>query len=122
MSGTYDAIVLGVGGFGAGALYHLARRGARVLGIEQFGVAHDRGSSHGRSRIIRKAYFEHPDYVPLLHRAYALWADLEAAAGRTLFHRTGLLLAGPPDGVVIPGVRRAAEAHGLDIETVGGGE
>ena len=69
MSETYDCIVLGVGGFGSGTLYHLARRGVRVLGIERFGVAHDRGSSHGETRIIRKAYFEHPDYVPLLQRA-----------------------------------------------------
>ena len=81
MTQTYDTIVLGVGGFGSGALYHLARRGSRVLGIEQFGIAHDRGSSHGQTRIIRKAYFEHPDYVPLLHRAYELWHELEREAG-----------------------------------------
>jgi sarcosine oxidase len=65
MSETYDCIVLGVGGFGSAALDHLARRGVRALGLDQFGVAHDRGSSHGETRIIRKAYFEHPDYVPL---------------------------------------------------------
>src|SRR5262245_17330109 len=82
MQMTYDVIVLGVGGFGSGALFHLARRGARVLGIEQFGVAHDRGSSHGQTRIIRKAYFEHPDYVPLLERAYELWRELEQESGR----------------------------------------
>src|SRR5262245_53195794 len=112
---SFDVIVIGVGGMGSAALYHLARRGRRVLGLERFGLAHDRGSSHGRSRIIRKAYFEHPDYVPLLHRAYGLWAELEAASGRRLFHKTGLLLVGPGDGVVIPGVRRAAAAHRLDI-------
>src|SRR5438128_2237939 len=98
MMRSYDTIVVGVGGMGSAALYHLARRGQRVLGLDRFGLAHDRGSSHGRSRIIRKAYFEHPDYVPLLHHAYELWAELEGAAGRTLFHRTGLLLAGPANG------------------------
>jgi len=77
MTATADVIVLGVGGFGSAALLHLARRGLRVLGLEQFGVPHDRGSSHGDSRIIRKAYFEHPDYVPLLERAYVLWRELE---------------------------------------------
>ena len=69
MSETYDCIVLGVGGFGSGVFYHLAKHGVRVLGIEQFGIAHDRGSSHGETRIIRKAYFEHPNYVPLAIRA-----------------------------------------------------
>ncbi|MEX0703311.1 MAG: N-methyl-L-tryptophan oxidase [Planctomycetales bacterium] len=116
MAARFDSIVIGVGGFGSGAFYHLARRGARVLGIERFGVAHDRGSSHGETRVIRKAYFEHPDYVPLLHRAYDLWAELEAESGRTLFHQCGLLLAGPPDGVTIQGAKFAAEKYGLDIE------
>lgn len=116
---TYDVIVLGVGGMGSAALYHLARRGVRTLGIEQFGIAHDRGSSHGGTRICRKAYFEHPDYVPLLHRAYELWDELEAAAGRELFRRAGLLLAGPADGQIIRGVRRSAVEHGLAVQEVG---
>src|ERR671939_437340 len=68
---AYDVIVVGVGGMGSAAVAHLARRGVRVLGLEQYGIPHDRGSSHGLSRIIRLAYFEHPAYVPLLHRAYA---------------------------------------------------
>ena len=76
----YDAIVLGVGGVGSAALFHLAARGARVLGLDRFPPGHDRGSSHGRNRIIRQAYFEHPDYVPLLVRAYQLWDELERAA------------------------------------------
>jgi len=115
---AYDAIVIGVGGMGSAALYHLARRGVKVLGLEQFDIAHDRGSSHGESRLIRKAYFEHPDYVPLVRRSYELWAELEAAAGRKLFHRSGLLLAGPRDGAVVSGVRRAAAAHALDIQAI----
>lgn len=119
---TFDAIVVGVGGMGSAALWHLARRGHRVLGVDRFGVSHDRGSSHGQTRLIRKAYFEHPAYVPLLHRAYELWRELESAAGRPLYARTGLLLLGRPDGTVIPGVKRSAAEHGLDIRDVPGAE
>ena len=115
---SYDAIVLGVGGMGSAALWHLARRGCRVLGIEQFGLAHDRGSSHGGSRLIRRAYFEHPDYVPLVSRAYILWRELEEACAKKLFHHTGLFLAGHQPGVLIDGVLQAANAHDLAIETV----
>src|SRR3954471_7519845 len=115
---AYDCIVLGVGGFGSAAIYHASRRGARTLGLEQFTAVHDRGSSHGESRIIRRAYFEHPDYVPLVNAAYVLWAELEKAAGRTLYTRTGLLLSGRPDGSVIRGTRRAGREHRLDISEV----
>jgi len=112
---TYDCIVLGVGGFGSAAAYHASHRGAKVLGLEQFGPVHDRGSSHGESRIIRRAYFEHPDYVPLVDAAYRMWTELEEVAGLTLFTRSGLLLSGPASGDVISGTRRAASAHRLDI-------
>lgn len=115
---TYDVIVLGAGGIGSAALSALARRGARVLGIERFGPAHDRGSSHGRTRMIRQAYFEHPDYVPLVLRSYELWHELEARRGEQLFFETGLLEVGPPDGVVVPGVIRSARQHQLEIEEV----
>jgi sarcosine oxidase len=115
---TFDAVVLGVGGMGSAALYHLAARGMRVLGLEQFRVGHDRGSSHGETRIIRKAYFEHPAYVPLLVRAYTLWTDFEKETGRRFFYRTGLLETGPADGMLIRGVRRSAELHGLALEEV----
>lgn len=114
----YDCIVLGMGGFGSGALYHLARRGARVLAIEQFQPAHGRGSSHGETRIIRQAYFEHPDYVPLLRRSYDLWRELESETGRRLMHLCGLMLAGPPDGEAISGAKLAAKLHELEIESV----
>ncbi len=114
----YDVIVLGVGGFGSAACYHLARRGVRVLGLEQFPLMHDRGSSHGETRIIRMAYFEHPDYVPLLRRAYQLWAELEASAATTLFRKTRLLISGPADGEAIPGALCAAREHHLDIESL----
>lgn len=111
----YDTIVLGVGGMGSAACFELARRGQRVLGLEQFSLVHDRGSSHGESRIIRKAYFEHPGYVPLLHRAYERWHALEQATGRELFSETGLVLSGPPDGETIQGARHSANLHGLEL-------
>jgi sarcosine oxidase len=72
----YDTIVLGLGGMGSAAAFHVARRGKRVVGLEQFTLAHDRGSSHGRSRVTRQAYFENPAYVPLLGRANELWTRL----------------------------------------------
>jgi monomeric sarcosine oxidase len=112
----YDVIVLGVGGIGSAALYYLAQRGAKVLGIERFTPPHDRGSSHGETRIIRKAYFEHPDYVPLLHRAYELWRDLEAQTGKRLYQPVGLLEVGPPQGTLIPGVLQSAQTHNLELD------
>ena len=114
----WDVIVIGLGGVGSAAALHLASRGLRVLGIDQFAPAHDLGSSHGQTRVIRQAYFEHPDYVPLLKRAYELWDELERDARQQLFFRTGLLEVGPPDGVVIPGVLESAQRHGLEIETM----
>ena len=113
---TYDAIVLGAGGVGSAAMWQLARRGLRVLGIDRFAPPHDRGSTHGQTRIIRQAYFEHPDYVPLLLESYRLWEELEQQTGSTLKLETGLLEAGPADGVVVPGVLAAAAQHRLDVE------
>jgi sarcosine oxidase len=113
---TYDVIVLGVGGVGSAALAHAAARGARVLGIERFSPGHDRGSSHGHTRLIRQAYFEHPDYVPLVQRAFELWRQLEERSGRSLYRETGLLQVGPATGEVIAGVRESARRHSLAIE------
>src|SRR6187549_3207063 len=113
---SYDVIVLGTGGVGSAAAYHAARRGAKVLGIDQFPGGHDRGSSHGETRIIRQAYFEHPDYVPLLLRAYELWAELEELSGEQLFHQVGLLQVGPRDGAVVSGVLASARQHRLIVE------
>lgn len=115
---TYDCIVIGIGGIGSAALYQLARRGANVLGIDQYPVAHDKGSSHGQTRAIRLVYFEHPDYVPLLKRAYRLWDELDQATTGTLFHQTGILQAGPLNGEVLSGLLAAAEAHNLPMETL----
>lgn len=117
-SQSFDCIVLGTGGVGSAALYHLARRGVRVLGLDRFAPGHDRGSSHGQTRVIRLAYFEHPDYVPLLRRAFELWHELEAQRGEQLYVRTGIIEMGPPDGEVLPGVLRAARQHDLAVDTL----
>lgn len=115
---SFDVIVAGVGSMGAAACFHLARQGVRVLGLEQFEVGHQQGSHHGHSRMIRQSYYEHPDYVPLLRRAYALWDELEELeiGEERFFHRTGGLYMGPLDGSIVPGARRAAEEHGLPHE------
>ena len=113
---SYDAIILGTGGVGSAAAYHLARRGAKVLGLDRFPAGHDRGSSHGETRIIRQAYFEHPDYVPLLLRAYELWRELEQVSGAELLKQVGLLQIGPPGGGVVRGVLASAQQHGLPVE------
>jgi sarcosine oxidase len=118
----FDAIVLGLGGMGSAALHHLAKRGARVLGLERFELGHARGSSHGETRLIRRAYFEHPSYVPLLDRSYALWSELEAESGARLFERVGLVLVGEPDHPVMRGVELTRATHSLAIERVDGAE
>lgn len=118
LTGTFDVIVIGVGAMGSSACYHLARRGVRVLGLEQFDIPHDRGSSHGGSRLIRLCYAEHPDYVPLLQRAYQLWDELEQASGRTLLYKTGGLYMGPADGELVAGTLRAAQLHRLPHQVV----
>lgn len=118
MRTTFDVIVLGLGGFGSAALAHVARRGCRVLGIERFSIAHDRGSSHGETRIIRKAYFEHPDYVPLLIRAYELWRELEKASERSLYVESGLVLGGAPQGETIRGALKSARQHHVQVEEI----
>lgn len=119
---TYDCVVLGTGGVGSAALYHLAQRGARVLGIDRFAPGHDRGSSHGETRVIRLAYFEHPDYVPLLQRAYTLWEAMAQARPESLYVQTGILEMGPEDGEIVPGVLDAARLHHLEVETLSGAE
>src|SRR5688500_11608723 len=97
MSESFDVIIIGCGAMGAAACHHVARRGARVLAIEQFEVGHSNGSSHGYSRVIRQAYFEHPDYVPLLLRTYELFGELERRCGSQLLLRCGALYGGRPD-------------------------
>jgi len=115
---SYDAIVIGLGAMGSATLYHLARNGVSVLGIEQFGPVHALGSSHGDSRIIRETYFEHPLYVPLVQRAHELWRELEEMNGAALLKITGGLMIGPPDGMVVAGTLRSVREHGLPHEVL----
>lgn len=117
MQKSFDAIVLGLGAMGSAAAYALASRGARTLGIEQFTAPHDHGSSHGGSRMIRQAYFESPDYIPLVLRAYELWRQLESDSGARLLHITGGLTLGAPGGVLVPRTAAAAREHSIPFET-----
>jgi sarcosine oxidase len=112
----FDAVVCGLGVTGSAALRELALRGLRVLGIERFVPGHNRGSSHGATRIIRLAYFEHPSYVPLLRRAYELWREIEKRSGQALINITGIAEIGPPEGPLIKGVLASVGAHALRHE------
>ena len=118
MTKHYEVIVLGIGAMGSATLYHLAKRGLRALGIEQFDIPHQMGSSHGLTRIIRLAYYEDPSYVPLLRRAYQLWDELEAQSGERLFYRTGSIDMGPEDSEVFAGSRQSCLEHGLEHEAL----
>jgi len=111
-----DVIIVGVGGMGASAAYHLSRRGVKVIGLEKYQAAHDQGSSHGETRMIRKAYFEHADYVPLLNRAYQLWQELSQNAGRTLYHETGIFYSLLPNGEIAKGIQSSAKLHNLPLQ------
>ncbi|MDQ3378565.1 MAG: N-methyl-L-tryptophan oxidase [Actinomycetota bacterium] len=112
----YDVIVAGLGGMGSAAAYHLADRGKKVLGLERHTPAHDQGSSHGQSRIVRQAYFEGAEYVPLLLRAYELWERLEKDSGREILTLTGGLMVGSADSRLVAGSQASAEQHGLGHE------
>jgi sarcosine oxidase len=113
----YDAIVIGLGIHGSSALAHLAESfsdDGKLLGIEQYGPGtHAFGSSHGKSRIIRKAYFEDPSYVPLLSRAFQLWRELETEIDQELLIQCGGLMIGDPDSEVIRGTLHSVETHQL---------
>ena len=117
-TGPIDVIVAGLGAHGSSAAYRLAARGASVLGFDRFARGHTLGSSGGLSRIIRLSYYEHPDYVPLLRRAWTLWRELEAESGETLLTETGGLYAGEPDGELVGGALRSARTHQLDHEVL----
>ncbi|TFV59504.1 N-methyl-L-tryptophan oxidase [Mycobacterium sp. PS03-16] len=117
-----DVIVIGLGGMGSAAAYHLAARGQRVLGLDRFTPAHDKGSSHGGSRIIRQSYFEDPAYVPLLLRAYELWDQLAADAAREVYRMTGGLFIGPPDCLTVAGSLRASREWDLPHEVLDAAE
>ena len=116
MSERWDVIVTGLGAMGSAAVRELSRRGLRVLGLDRYAPPHAHGSTHGRTRITREAYFEHPAYVPLVQRATALWTTLAQETGARLLTRTGGLMIGPEDGILVRGARTSAEAHGLPYE------
>ena len=118
MQRVWDVIVIGLGAMGSASLWQCARRGVRALGIEQFPIAHAQGSSHGGSRIVRTAYFEHPDYVPLLRRAAAGWRELELASQTRLINTCGVLYGGLARSDVIAGVRDSALRHGIQLESI----
>lgn len=119
---VYDTIVIGVGGMGSATCYQLARRGQRVLGLERFDIPHTRGSSHGYTRIIRLAYYEHPTYVRLLKRAYELWDEIEREAGEKLLHITGSIDAGSENSEVFQGALHSALEFDLAHEVLTGAE
>jgi sarcosine oxidase len=110
---SFDVAIVGLGAMGSAAAWHLAERGVRVLGLDRHTPPHHYGSSHGHARIIREAYFEHPQYVPLVRRAYELWETLAASSGTDLLTRTGGLMLGPPDGGLVSGAMRSAQSHQL---------
>jgi len=114
----WDAIVVGCGIMGASVSYNLATRGLRVLNLERFGVNHRFGSSHGKTRIIRLAYYEDQRYVPLLRRAFQSWREAEAKSGKRLLQITGGLMIGREDGELVRGVLMSAKIHGLPYEVI----
>ncbi|MEU3838490.1 N-methyl-L-tryptophan oxidase [Streptomyces sp. NPDC028635] len=119
MTGTdADVVVVGLGAWGAAALWQLARRGVRAAGVEQYGLAHDLGSSYGESRMFRTACLEHPGLVPLARRSRELWRQLETETGTHLLDPTGAMLIGPRDGRIVGGALRAAREHGLEVRVL----
>ena len=123
MSESFDVAVVGLGVTGSAAARMLARKGLSVLGLDRYTTPHALGSSHGGTRIIREAYFEHPLYVPLVRRAYELWADLErTAGGRTVYHKTGGLMIGAPDSTLVKGAEASAVQHRIPHEILSAGK
>jgi sarcosine oxidase len=109
----HDVAIVGLGAMGSAAAHQLARRGVDVIGFDRFTPPHALGSSHGDSRIIREAYFEHPVYVPMVRHAFELWRELERSSGTQLLRCTGGLMIGAPDSVLVAGALHSAQVHGL---------
>jgi len=110
---VFDVIVVGLGVMGSGVVYQLARRGFRVLGIDQFHPPHTYGSSHGYGRAIRLAYEQDSRYVQYVRRAYEAWQELECSTGSRLMINTGLLIMGEPEAPIIQGGRQSADMYGI---------
>jgi len=119
---TFDVAVLGVGGIGSAACYHLARTGLRVVGIEQFSIPHSRGSSHGVTRILREGLHENETYVPLVRRALELWRELEKISGTQLFYQTGSLDIGLPESSIVIGSLNSCRRWSIPHEMFAAGE
>lgn len=121
-SENYDVIVLGIGSMGSSALYYLASKGIKVLGLDQYSVPHDKGSHTGQTRLIRKAYYEHPDYVPLLLRSYENWSKLENMTGSKFYFETGILYMGKGSHPVMQGIKESASIHQIPINDLSASE
>ncbi len=119
---NFGAIAVGCGAMGSAITYHLAKQGVRTLTLEQFHLNHTNGSSHGKTRIIRTAYYEHPDYVPLMKRASELWHKIQDESGNSLIMTTGGLMFGTPDSELVSGALRSARKHNLLHQLLEAGE
>src|SRR3954466_1297300 len=112
----YDVAIVGLGAMGSACAYHIGKRKATAIAFDRFAPPHALGSTHGHTRIIREAYYEHPLYVPLVRRAYELWAELEARVGEPLWKQTGGIMVGPEDGPLVAGASESANTHGIAHE------
>lgn len=108
-----DVAVVGLGAAGSAILEALASRGIPAVGLDQYAPPHTLGSTHGRSRVIREAYYESPVYVPLVQRAYREWERLARESGRHLLTVTGGVMIGPRGSTLVEGARTSAVTHGL---------
>jgi sarcosine oxidase len=118
---AFDVAVVGLGALGSAALQALARREVRAVGFDRLHPPHTFGSTHGRSRVIREAYYESPAYVPLVQRAYREWHRIARDSRRILFRQTGGIMIGRPDGELVTGTRRSAVSHRLAHEMLAAG-
>jgi sarcosine oxidase len=116
MSKLYDVAIIGLGAMGAAVAWRASTRDVSVVGLDQYHPPHTLGSTHGRSRIIREAYYEHPQYVPIVQEAYGLWAELESAGRVRLFQPCGGLMIGAPDSTLLSGARESAARHRLPVQ------
>lgn len=118
---NFDCIVIGIGSMGCSAAYYLSKAGLSVLGLEQFSIPNNMGSHSGETRLIRMAYFEHPDYVPLLQKTYTNWRSIERESGEKLYYENGLAYYGNDEDSLIKGVRHSSEQYNIPLENIKSG-